>query len=161
MCGLDLAAAPRGTDGCSLPQIAMPLAALARGMAQFGAPDDLPPVRADACRRIAASLSAHPFMIAGSGRFCTLAMEIAAGKAIVKTGAEGVYMAAIPATGLGIAIKVEDGAARAAEVALARLLARYGGFDDTQLARLDALANPPLTNVAGLRIGKIAADPNF
>lgn len=100
-------------------------------------------------------------MIAGSGRFCTTVMEIAAGKAIVKTGAEGVYMAAIPAKGIGIAIKVEDGATRAAEVALATLLARYGGFDEAQLARLEALANPALTNVAGLRIGKITADPAF
>jgi L-asparaginase II len=161
MCGIALSHAPRGIDGCSLPQIAIPLAALARGMARFGAPDDLPPARAAACRRIAAALVANPFMIAGSGRFCTAAMEIAAGKAIVKTGAEGVYMAAIPAKGLGIAIKIEDGAARAAEVALATLLARYGAFDDAQLARLDALANPPLTNAAGLHIGKITPDPTF
>jgi L-asparaginase II len=161
MCGLDLARAPRGIDGCSLPQIAIPLTALAHGMARFGAPDDLPPARAAACRRIAAALVANPFMIAGSGRFCTAAMEIAAGKAIVKTGAEGVYMAAIPAKGLGIAVKIEDGATRAAEVALATLLARYGGFDDAQLARLDALANPPLSNAAGLRVGQIKPDPNF
>jgi L-asparaginase II len=161
MCGLDLASAPRGVDGCGLPQIAIPLRALALGMAQFGAPDALPLARAAACKRIAAALIANPFMIAGSGRFCTAAMEIAAGKAIVKTGAEGVYMAAIPAKGLGIAIKIEDGAARAAEVALATLLARYGGFDDAQLAKLDALANPALTNAAGLRIGKITPDPTF
>jgi L-asparaginase II len=161
MCDLELAAAPRGVDGCSLPQIAIPLTALALGIARFGAPDALPPARAAACKRIAAALVAHPFMIAGSGRFCTAAMEIAAGKAIVKTGAEGVYMAAIPAKAIGIAIKIEDGAARAAEVALAALLARYGDFDESQLARLEALTNPPLTNAAGLRIGKITPDPTF
>jgi L-asparaginase II len=161
MCGLDLSQAPRGIDGCGLPQIGIPLLALARAMARFGAPDDLPPARAAACRRIAAAMIAKPFMVAGSGRFCTAAMEIAAGKAVVKTGAEGVYMAAIPAKGLGIAIKVEDGAARAAEVALASLLARHGGFDRDQLSRLDTLAHPPLTNVMGLRIGKIAPDPTF
>ncbi len=161
MCGLDLATAPRGIDGCSLPQIAIPLTALALGIARFGDPADLPPARAAACRRLAAALIAHPLMIAGTGRFCTAVMEIAAGKAIVKTGAEGMYMAAIPAKGLGIAIKVEDGAARAAEVALATVLARYADFDAAQRERLDALANPPLTNAAGLHIGRIMPDPTF
>lgn len=161
MCEVDLSRAPRGTDGCSLPQIGIPLIALARGMARFGAPNELPPARAAACRRLAAAMVANPFMVAGSGRFCTLAMEIAAGKALIKTGAEGVYMAAIPASGLGIALKIEDGATRAAEVALATLLACYGGFDDNQLTRLKALANPALNNVVGLRIGEIAAASSF
>lgn len=161
MCGVDLARAPRGTDGCSLPQIGIPLSALARGMARFGAPDDLPPARAAACRRLAEAMVRHPMMIAGSGRFCTAMTEIAAGKAVLKTGAEGMFMAAVPARGIGIAIKVEDGAARAAEVALAALLARYADFDSGQLAKLEALMNPPLTNVAGLRIGQLAPNPNF
>ncbi len=161
MCGVDLARAPRGTDGCSLPQIGIPLRALARGMARFGAPDGLPPARAAACRGLAEAMVTHPLMIAGSGRFCSAATEIAAGKVVLKTGAEGMFMAAIPAHGMGIAIKVEDGAARAAEVALAALLARFAGFDAGQLARLDALMNPPLTNVAGLRVGQLAPNPNF
>jgi L-asparaginase II len=161
MCGVDLSRAPRGTDGCSLPQIGVPLTALARGMARFGAPDGLPPARAAACRRLGEAMVKHPLMIAGTGRFCTMVTEIAAGKAILKTGAEGMFMAAIPARGIGIAIKIEDGAARAAEVALAALLARFGGFDADQLARLDALMNPPLSNVAGLRVGQLAPNPNF
>ena len=133
-------------------------------MARFGAPDD-PAARAR--RGVQAHRSPHwspnPFMIAGTGRFCTAVMEIAAGKAIVKTGAEGVYMAAIAARRrLGIALKVEDGAARAAEVAMADAArAATATSTRTQLARLDALANPPLTNAAGLRIGKITPDPTF
>lgn len=161
MCDLDLAGAPRGIDGCGLPQIAIPISALARAIARFGAPDDLPPARAAACRRIGAAMIAHPFMVAGTGRFCTRAMEIAAGKAIVKTGAEGMYMAAIPARGLGIALKIEDGAARAAEVAMAALLMRHAGLDDTQQAKLADLLHPPVTNVAGLWVGEIAPAPNF
>lgn len=161
MCGLELSSAPRGIDGCGLPQIAIPLSALARAIARFGAPDALPPARAAACRRIAAAMIADPLMIAGTGRFCTRAMEIAAGKAVVKTGAEGMYMAAIPATGLGIALKIEDGAARAAEVLMASLLARFGGLDDAQQAKLAALLHPQITNVAGLLVGEIAPAPNF
>lgn len=161
MCGFDLSAAPRGIDGCGLPQIAIPLNALARAIARFGAPDTLPTPRADACRRIAAAMIANPLMIAGTGRFCTQAMEIAAGKAVMKTGAEGMYMAAVPAKGLGIALKIEDGGARAAEVVMAALLARHAGLDDAQQTRLAALLHPPITNVAGLRVGKISPAPNF
>lgn len=161
MCGADLSAAPRGIDGCGLPQIAIPLRALARGIARLGAPETLPPQRAAACRRIAAAMMANPLMVAGTGRFCTRAMEIAAGKAVVKTGAEGMYMAAIPAKGLGIALKIEDGAARAAEVLMAFLLARHAGLDETQQAQLAALLHPPITNAAGLRVGEIAPVPNF
>ena len=161
MCGLDLGAAPRGIDGCGLPQIAIPLVALARAMARLGAPDALPPARAAACRRIAAAMTANPLMVSGTGRFCTRVMEIAAGKAVVKTGAEGMYMAAIPAKGLGIALKIEDGAARAAEIVTAALLARYAGFDDAQKLKLESLLHPPITNVVGLRVGEIARAPNF
>jgi L-asparaginase II len=161
MCGVDLRDAPRGIDGCGLPQIAIPLAALARGIARLGAPDALPAQRAAACRRIGAAIVANPLMLAGTGRFCTRVLEIAAGKAIVKTGAEGVYMAAIPAKGFGLALKIEDGAARAAEVLMAALLARHADLDASQQARLAALVNPPVTNVAGLRVGEIAPAPNF
>jgi L-asparaginase II len=161
MCGLDLSAAPRGIDGCGLPQIAIPLSALARGIARLGAPDSLAPARAAASRRIATAMIANPLMIAGTGRFCTQVMEIAAGKALVKTGAEGMYMAAIPAKGLGIALKIEDGAARAAEVLMAALLSRHAGLEDAQQAKLAALLHPPVTNVAGLRVGEIAPTPNF
>jgi len=159
MCGLDLSGAPRGTDGCSLPQIGMPLAALARGIARFGAPDALPAARAAACRRLAAAVTAHPFMLAGTDRACTRLNEIAAGKAVVKTGAEGVYVAAIPARGLGIALKIEDGAGRAAEIAIAALLDRHAGLSETQRAALAPLIAPPTVNAAGRTVGSFGPAP--
>ena len=161
MVGLDLSKAPRGVDGCGLPQIGIPLRALALAIARLGAPDALPQTRAAACRRIGAAMTAHPFMVAGTGRFCTSIMTIATGKVIAKTGAEGMYMAAVPARGLGIALKIEDGAARAAEVTLASLLARYADFDDAQRTRLDTLLTPPIQNVAGRLVGRIAPVPGF
>ncbi len=159
MCSVSITGAPRGIDGCGFPQIALPLRALAHGIARFGSPDALPHDRATACRRIAAAMVAHPALVAGTGRFCTRALEIAAGKALVKTGAEGLYMAAIPATGLGIALKVDDGAARAAEVAMAALLVRLAGLDAAQIAAFEALRHPTLTNVAGRAIGEIRPAP--
>lgn len=157
-----LAGAARGIDGCSLPQIAVPIERMALAIARFGAPDDVfDSARAAACKRMAAAIVAHPFMLAGTGRFCTKALIAARGRAVLKTGAEGVYLAAIPDRKLGIALKVEDGAGRAAEVAMAKLLDLFGGFVDTPRAEIDALVNPTLSNYAGLRVGDIRPAPNW
>ena len=160
MLGVSLARAPRGLDGCSLPQFGMPIAAIARAYARFAAPDRLPAARAAACRALADAIRAEPFMLAGTGRFCTRAIDACGGKAVVKTGAEGCYVAAIPARGIGIALKIDDGAARAAEAAMAHLLIRHAGLDDAGQARVRALV-APLTNVAGRRVGAIDAAPNW
>jgi L-asparaginase II len=104
---------------------------------------------------------AAPFMLAGTGRFCTRVTEIARGKALLKTGAEGVYMAAIPAKGLGIALKIDDGATRGAEVALANLLMRLADLDDSQRRALEEILTPPINNVAGRLVGQIAPAPTW
>jgi L-asparaginase II len=161
MLGLDLAAAATGFDGCSLPQIAIPVRNLAIGMARLGSPDGLEPARAAACKRMASAIVENPFMLAGSGRFCTRALQAARGRAVLKTGAEGVYMAAIPEKRIGIALKVEDGAGRAAEVAMARLLDRLGGFADAPRAEVEALANPKIANANGWTVGEIRPAPNW
>lgn len=159
MLGLDLARAPRGVDGCSLPQIAVPLVALAGAIARFGAPDALPRRRAEACRTLAAAILAEPFMLAGTNRFCTRAIEACGGKAVIKTGAEGVYVAAIPAKGLGIALKIDDGAARAAEIAMGHLLLAHAGLGDGERAKVETLTTPAIVNAAGLGVGTMAPAP--
>jgi L-asparaginase II len=113
-----------GTDGCSIPTYATPLSALARGFARFGAGSGMPPARAAAARRIYAAAIEAPYFVAGTGRFCTDVMTLLAGAVLVKTGAEGVFCAALPARGLGVALKCDDGLTRAAEAAMAAVLAR-------------------------------------
>jgi L-asparaginase II len=66
---------------------------------------------------------AEPFYMAGTKRFCTELMAAAPGRAFAKFGAEGVYCAAIPELGFGIAIKIDDGAFRAAELTVAAVIA--------------------------------------
>ncbi|MBX6320772.1 MAG: asparaginase [Rhodospirillaceae bacterium] len=155
MCGLDLAEAPRGTDGCGIPVIAMPLDRTALAMARLAAPETLPPVRAAAARRIVAAMIAEPVMVAGSNRFCTKVIAALAGRAVVKTGAEGVYCAVLPGLGLGVALKVDDGAARAAEVVMGAVLRRLGLIDaDAEAALGEALA-PPIRNRAGIEVGRL------
>lgn len=155
MCGLDLADAPRGTDGCGIPTIAMPLGNLALALARLIAPDDQPERRRAACARVCRAMAAEPFMVAGSGRFCTRAMEATAGRALVKTGAEGVFAAALPELGLGVALKAEDGAGRASQAAMAYLLDRLGALDDGARAALADLLEPSVDNRVGKLVGRI------
>lgn len=138
LCGLRLETF--GIDGCGIPTFALPLGALAFGMARLpGRP---------AGRRIVEAMIAEPYMVAGRGRACTELMQAAGGAVALKTGAEGVYMAALPARGLGLALKARDGAGRAAEIAVAQLLARLGALPED-------FARRPLHNVRGLAIGEL------
>lgn len=153
MTGLDLGSAPRGIDGCGIPVIGMPLGHLALAFARLTDPRDQPEARQAACERVCAAMAAEPFMVAGSGRYCTLVMTATGGHALIKTGAEGVYCGALPKLGLGIALKVDDGAGRAAEVLMGRLLQHFGILDESHAE----LLSQPLFNRAGVRIGEVRA----
>ena len=70
LAGLDADSLPYGTDGCGIPTLP-PLRGLARAMASMADPSRLPGKRAEAIVRIRAAMNAEPFMVAGTGRFCT------------------------------------------------------------------------------------------
>jgi L-asparaginase II len=142
-------------DGCGLPTWPLPLDRLAAAMARLGHPPAASPAaRATACARVRAAMSAHPHLVAGTGRLCTEIMAVAQ-DVLVKTGAEGVYAAALPGQRLGLALKVEDGAGRAAEVALLALLQAQGALGPEAAAALAERARPHLRNHAGLVVGRI------
>ena len=145
---------PPGIDGCSLPNHPLPLAGLARAAARLADPGGEPPRRRAALARIGSAMRAHPYLVAGTGRCCTAVMS-AAPRVIVKTGAEGTYLAAIPDRGLGLALKVEDGATRAAEVALLALLDHLGALDGTASATLAPFRERELRNFADLVVGRV------
>jgi L-asparaginase II len=118
-------------------------------------PRDLPPERAAAGRRLLHAMAVAPFMVSGSAGFATAVMR-AAGEAVrLKPGAEGVQCAALPGLGLGLALKIEDGAGRASEVAAGALLVRLGAFDERQRSALAPLLRPKVKNVAGREVGEI------
>ncbi len=155
MCGLDLSDAPRGVDGCGIPVIGIPLGNIAMGMARMADPSSQPAARQSACKTILDAMAAEPFMVAGSTRFCTRIMEATNGRALVKTGAEGVYCGAIPELGLGFALKIDDGATRAAEVVTGRILRKLGILSPADAERFADLIEPPLFNRAGTNIGQV------
>jgi L-asparaginase II len=152
-----------GVDGCSIPTFAIPLHALARGFARFATGEGLSPARAAAAARLRKAAAAEPFMIAGTGGFCTRVMELLGSAAFVKYGAEGVYTAALPGRGLGVAIKMDDGAQRAVEVAIAAMLRVLLGIaeDDPRRSALDALAHPLILTRAGAACGEIRPAQDF
>src|SRR5208337_4919855 len=102
-------------DGCSVPTWAVPLANLAHAFAKFGSGHGLARERGNAAARLRAACAQKPWHVAGTGGFCTEIMQLLGARVFVKTGAEGVSCGALPGQGLGIAIKCDDGAGRAAE----------------------------------------------
>lgn len=144
-----------GIDGCSIPSYAVPLKALALGFARLGTGLGLGPERAKAAARIRAAAAAHPFMVAGTDRYDTRLMSLLGARAFTKTGAEGVYCAALPELGYGIALKCDDGAGRAAEVALGALIARFLPMDEATQAAFVPLRETVLKNWNGIEVGRI------
>ncbi|CAH1656515.1 Asparaginase [Hyphomicrobiales bacterium] len=146
----------RGTDGCSIPTYAVPLQSLALAFARLGTGVGLSPQRAAAAARLRKAVAENPFMLAGSGRFDTRITEIFRERVFLKTGAEGVYCGSLPEVGLGFAVKCDDGATRAAEVATAALIARFLVLGDADRAALRPFVAPGLTNWNGIAVGALA-----
>jgi L-asparaginase II len=144
-----------GTDGCSIPTYAVPLQSLAHGFARMATGTGLGPLRAQAARRLLDACMAEPFLVAGTDRLDTRLMRAAGGRIMVKVGAEGVYCGAVPELGLGIAVKCDDGAARAAEVIVAAVLEKLLAGDPPLAATLGALARPVLRNWNGIEVGAL------
>jgi L-asparaginase II len=141
-------------DGCTTVCFALPLSGMARAYARFGSSDD------GAARRLRTAMTAHPLLVAGTGRLCTELMAAWPGGVIAKIGAEGVYSAALPGLGIGLTLKVESGDMRAATVALMGVLRQVldraePGAAERHLLAVAAFAEQPIRNTRGERTGAI------
>ena len=149
-----------GIDGCSAPNFATSLEALARAMAAFAVASDSGDTRARAMHRLTRAMAAHPDLVAGEGRACTELMQAAGGGVAIKTGAEGVFVAILPGLGRGIAVKIADGHARAAEAVIAALLVRLGALDADHPATRKRL-NTVQRNWRGIETGILRLADGF
>lgn len=138
-------------DGCSAPNFGTTLAGLARAMAFFAAAGE-GDARQRAARRLYEAMIAHPDLVAGEGRACTELMRAMGGRAAIKTGAEGIFVAIVPERKLGVALKVTDGATRAAECAIAAILSGLDVLDRAHPAARKRMA-APLLNRRGIDTG--------
>ncbi|WP_434056175.1 MAG: asparaginase [Roseibium sp.] len=150
-----------GVDGCSIPTYASPLRSFAKAFASFGTGEGLEPLRADAARQIYDACINEPYMVAGAERFCTRVMEGFRGRVFVKTGAEGVFCAALPELGFGVSLKCDDGATRAAEVMMATVLEALLDLNEDEAVLLDGLVNPPVLTRRGAQAGHIKPRTDF
>jgi L-asparaginase II len=152
----DLASAPQGIDGCSIPTFGIPLQHLARAFARVGSGVGLSADHARAALRLRQAVAKAPFMVGGTDRFDTRVMQRLGERVFCKVGAEGVYCAALPGRGLGVALKVDDGNnARAAEVAMAALIEAFVPLDDGDAALLRGLSDVTLKNWNGIEVGAL------
>jgi L-asparaginase II len=152
--GTVLDARNRGIDGCSIPTYAIPLRNLARGFARFVTGEGLPKERAAAARRLVEASQAEPWMIGGTGRYVTEILERFGARVFAKDGAEGVFCGAFRELGLGVAIKCDDGAGRAADVILGAAIEAFVAPDA-------GLSTRPVRNRRGRTVGEVRAVPSL
>lgn len=148
-----------GTDGCGVPVHALPLERLAYGFARMARPDSLGEVRAKAANQITSAMMKYPEMVGGTGRFCTDFMKAANGRLFGKAGAEAVYLAGDRETGIGIAVKIEDGNGRAVYPAVLEVLRQLGFLNEDQMNSVMHHYRPALRNARQETIGELV--PSF
>jgi L-asparaginase II len=144
-----------GTDGCSAPNLALPLASLAQLWAMLaggGAGREAD----DAFDTLFAAMTAHPEMVSGTGRSDLHFIRAGRGDWVAKVGADGVQVVGIRSRGLGIALKVSDGHSDARFVAAFEVLRGLGlvAPGDADLGRY---ATMPIRNARGLHTGELRA----
>jgi L-asparaginase II len=154
-CGVEPAAVLMAVDGCSAPVFGLPLAAMARGYAMLAVARNGRDARSRALDLIGRSMAAFPIAVAGEGRLSTVLMQAGRGQLIAKGGAEGLECAAVPGSGLGVALKCEDGQMRAVGPALITVLDRLGALDAEALRALESHRRPVVRNHAGLEVGRL------
>jgi L-asparaginase II len=150
--GVRAAAIPTAVDGCTTVTFGLPLTAMAQAWARLGGSSEAAP------SRLRRAMTARPDLVAGTGRLCTELMTVMPGQVLTKIGAAGIYCAAVPPLGLGVALKVADGDSEVSGVALLAVLAAVshrvapGAFDWAPLA---AHAARPILNTRGGRVGSL------
>jgi L-asparaginase II len=142
------------TDGCSAPNPATTMAAMAHAMARFASAHRREDIMSRAAARLTHAMYSNPMQVAGMGRACTELMQAVSEPVALKTGAEGYFVAILPGRELGVAVKIADGATRAAECAITAILVRLGVLDPLHPAALRRM-NAPITNWRGIRTGTI------
>ena len=111
-------------DGCAAPNYAVPISSMASSFADLVAPGRFDEAIRSACERIVSSMMKFPELIGGIERLDTMLMQAAEGRILSKVGADGVWLCGVlPCekypSGLGIALKIEDGDDRRARPVVA------------------------------------------
>jgi L-asparaginase II len=151
--GLDEQQLKMGIDGCSAPNYAMPLAALARAYArlasgkrdaQFG----------ESFAQMADAMKTYPELVSGTRRSDNAFMRAGRGDWVTKVGAEGVQAFGSVSRGEAFAIKISDGNKQALFAATVEVLDQLGWLDERQREELEAWRAPDIPNIRGTKVGE-------
>jgi L-asparaginase II len=150
--GLPEESVGQAVDGCGVVAFALPLESMARAWGRLARAvresDEIP-------SRIVHAMRTRPFLIGGTDRFDSVLIEETEGRAVAKIGAEGVHSIAIPEQGIGIAVKVDDGAQRAQFPAVIRILQMLDVLPTVLPTRLEEFSRRPVRNTRGEVVGEI------
>jgi L-asparaginase II len=151
-CGIEESAMHAGIDGCSAPNYAMPLSALARGYARLatGLRDSEFGVSFEA---LGSAMVAHPELVSGTGRNDAAFMQAGRGDWITKIGADGTQVVASRSRGEALAVKLIDGNMQAVYATTVAALDQLGWLDAAQRKQLDVWRATPIVNARGLKVG--------
>jgi L-asparaginase II len=151
--GLDESQLKMGTDGCSAPNYAMPLSALARGYARLasGIKDS---EFGDSFQQLSRAMKTYPELVSGTGRSDLAFMRAGRGDWVAKAGADGVQTVASISRGQAFAIKIADGSKIALNATVVEVLDQLGWMDDKQRAELDPWRSRDILSVRGAKVGE-------
>jgi L-asparaginase II len=140
---------PRGIDGCSAPNYALPLTGLAQAFCQLaiGATPEL--------AALGYAMTRHPDLVSGTARSDLALMQTGGGDWVSKIGADGVQAIGIRSKGIGIAVRIADGNARALIAATVEVLQQLGLLGDATSTPLARYARPQIKNYRGTVVGTV------
>lgn len=142
-------------DGCGVPTPYLSLRQMARAYARLGRASAAG-VRGPA--EVVDAMTRHPELVSGNGNFSTRLMQDTKGRIVGKEGAEGVFCAADPKAGWGLAAKVGDGNSRAAPPTVIAMLETLGLLEKEESTRLADMREPLVINRQGKAVGAIRAE---
>lgn len=149
---------PWGYDGCGIPTLAIPLQRLAWAYARFADPSQISAQRIEAVKSVQQAIAENPHMYGGTRELTTEMAKLLKSDLIVKNGAEGVYIGALPKLGYGIALKVDSGNAQAARIVLGAVLEKIAALSVDQYKVLGDYFRPDVLNSRGEVVGR--AEPS-
>jgi L-asparaginase II len=138
-----------GIDGCSAPNAAVPLAAMAKSFAGLLTSTDEIPMS------VVAAMTQHPFLIGGTDRFDTRLMDVTGGRLLAKGGAAGAHCTGDRRSRRGLAVKFDSGDGTWTAVAVMAALERLGWLDHGERKALSTFALPTLRNHKREAVGTV------
>lgn len=156
MCEVDPDSMPRGVDGCSAPNYAMPLSSLAVGFMKLATLQGKDEITRNALTRIRNAMQQYPEMVSGDKRFDLAVMQSFPNRVVCKVGAESIQGFGFSEPAVGIAVKILDGAKRALEPVCLETMRQLGVFasiDDVPYLR--RYCNPQIKNYRGIVTGSV------